>query len=195
MRYQNAEKSRSKYQKLSILELGCGCGLVGLSLAQLMPNCKVLLTDLPEAQTIARRNISAMMPAPKSSAIFNCLQWEDKQLKEPFLSTRFDIIIVSDCTYNPDSSPALVSTLVTIATSSPGAVVLIAMKVRHESEECFFSLMKDAGFSMQKHTLVPLPSVAEYGQQEFVEIHPFYYGNGGRSPSRNPSESSYSAQL
>ena len=73
-----------------------------------------------------------------------------------------DLILVSDCTYNPDTAPALVRTIRTLLLRSRlakprpvhelnelgfrGVDVLVALKRRHVSEDVFFTLMSEAGF-------------------------------------------------
>ncbi|KIW03261.1 uncharacterized protein PV09_05481 [Verruconis gallopava] len=148
----------SSSNTINIIELGAGCGIVGISLAQSIPNCNVLLTDLPEAREIAERNVSTMTPAVGSCASFQELDWEIP-LPEAVASARFDLVLVADCTYNPDSAPALVQTLVKLANTSQDCVVLLSMKVRHESELVFFDLMEKAGFLQKMKAMVPLPEV------------------------------------
>ncbi|RMZ74188.1 UPF0665 family [Pyrenophora seminiperda CCB06] len=62
--------------RLHFLELGTGCGIVGITLAQVFPNAKVLLTDLPLAQEIAQRNIGQTSKAFNSSLEFLELDWD-----------------------------------------------------------------------------------------------------------------------
>ncbi|TKA37194.1 hypothetical protein B0A55_13625, partial [Friedmanniomyces simplex] len=54
------------YRRLNVIELGCGCGSVGISLAQSIPDCNVLLTDLPEVTELVEANIERMKPAMSS---------------------------------------------------------------------------------------------------------------------------------
>ena len=90
--------------RLRILELGTGCGIVGISIAQIIGGAKVLLTDLPEAQGIVERNISQARTAKGSSLAFRKLDWDaelPQNLQAP--SPPFDLVVAADCTYNPDS--------------------------------------------------------------------------------------------
>jgi len=52
----NLEKLLAK-KNLKILELGAGCGIVGITLSSYFPTSQVLLTDLPEATEIIERNL------------------------------------------------------------------------------------------------------------------------------------------
>ncbi|KAK2766710.1 hypothetical protein FQN54_006024 [Arachnomyces sp. PD_36] len=165
---------------LSAIELGTGCGVVGIGLAQMLRNCKALLTDLPAAEELASRNISNSQLAEGSRLEFRALDWDDEDAGEDIYGSTYDMIIVSDCTYNSDSLPALVRVLSKLtSTSSPGAMVLVAMKRRHASEEVFFELMENAGFWIYDQGCVLLPSLvvtAEDGVEK-VEIYAFRWRN------------------
>ncbi|KAL5121944.1 hypothetical protein ACEQ8H_000160 [Pleosporales sp. CAS-2024a] len=158
-----------------VLELGTGCGMVGITMAQLTRGAEILLTDLPEAQEIVEQNIRLARPAKGSSLRFQNLNWDVElppDLQPP--SSQLDLVLAADCTYNPDSSPALVKTLTRLAKASPKAVVAIAMKMRHSSEEIFFSLMSTAGFQETLLVSYPLPGDVEAGE-EVVDVHVYQY--------------------
>jgi hypothetical protein len=80
-------------------------------------------------------------------------------------------MVVADCTYNPDVVPDLVKTLRAVAEGNKEVVVLLAMKVRHESELVFFDLMTEAGFGVVEKCGVPVPVVG--GEGERIEIFVF----------------------
>jgi predicted nicotinamide N-methyase len=160
------------FKRLKVLELGSGCGIVGISLAQAIPDCDVLLTDLPEAREIAERNIASMNPAMGSKATFLELNW-DQPLPQAVQAKPFDLILVADCTYNPDSAPSLVQTLTALVEKAPKSVVLLAMKVRHQSELVFFDLMRDAEFVQQPPLKLVLP--APGSEPEDVLVYVFYH--------------------
>jgi methylase of polypeptide subunit release factors len=90
--------------QLSVLELGTGCGMVGIAIAQTVSNSKVLLTDLPEAREIVERNIESALKAPDASLTFRELDW-DAELPDDLksISEPLDLVVAADCTYNPDS--------------------------------------------------------------------------------------------
>lgn len=148
--------SSAIYKKLNVIELGSGCGIVGIALAQIVPDCDVVLTDLPEAEEIVQRNIDVSNPAISSRTTFQALDWE-KPLPAPIRDRMFDMVLVADCTYNADSSPHLVKTLSALVKRSPKAVIVIAMKVRHESENVFFEYMEDADLAIESRLELPLP--------------------------------------
>ena len=69
----------------------------------------VILSDLPEAEDIARKNLQAAQLAKGSKLSFQTLDWE-KELPEELHNLsdgsqymQFDLVVAADCTYNPDS--------------------------------------------------------------------------------------------
>jgi predicted nicotinamide N-methyase len=97
--------SRSKdTRRFRILELGAGCGIVGIAIAQVLTETDVTLTDLPEAQEIIERNISRAHFAKESTLAFQVLDW-DAELPRNLStsSSRLDLVVAADCTYNSDS--------------------------------------------------------------------------------------------
>lgn len=164
------------YRRLNVVELGCGCGSVGISLAQSLPECDVLLTDLPEVTELVKANISRMQPAISSRARFEPLDWE-QPLPEKLQNRTNDLIIVSECTYNTDTLQPLVSTLSALVTRSPKAVIVVSTKTRHESEASFFDLMRNAGFIEDGSMRLPLPGQPGSGYADWatdVGLHVFH---------------------
>jgi predicted nicotinamide N-methyase len=154
---------------LHVIELGSGCGVVGIALAELLPKCSVLLTDLPEVEEIVSKNIAAAQPAHASVLQYRPLEWEEELPDDLFESPSVDLVLVSDCTYNADSLPALVSVLSRLTDMSPHALILVALKRRHESESIFFDLMRSAGLESLHVDRMSLPS--QYDESDEIELH------------------------
>jgi predicted nicotinamide N-methyase len=151
---------------LQVVELGAGCGIVGIGLATMLANCSVLLTDLPEVEEIITRNIKANNTQDMSSLKYRNLDWENPP--DDLCSWPIELILVSDCTYNADSLPVLVSALDRLVRTSPGAIILVALKRRHDSETVFFDLMRSAGFTSEQET-VEVPS--QHEEVDEIEFH------------------------
>ena len=88
----------------------------------------------------------------------------------------------------PNSSPAFVQTISRLAKTSPHAVVVVAMKMRHSSEEVFFELMSEAGFATIESTPFPLPGDEEEGE-ETVYVHIYRHTASDRSIKVSTNES------
>jgi predicted nicotinamide N-methyase len=164
------EKLLSK-KGLNVLELGAGCGIVGLTLASSCPTATLTLTDLPEATSILCHNLALHQPAPRHPApTHRVLDWS-RPLPARVAAQTFDLVALADCTYNPDVVPHLVATLGRIGAESAGVAVLVAMKVRHESEMVFFELMRGAGWVVVEEGLVRVGVLG--GEEERVEVFVF----------------------
>ena len=165
---------RSVLRSPRVLELGSGCGIVGLQVADLCSTSDVLLTDLPDAMDILNHNVEhAKFVSKRGNIATAVLDW-DEPLPERVSTQRFDLVILSDCTYNPDSIPQLVKTLSSVAENSPDTLIVVSLKKRHDSEAIFFDLMAGAEFVEAEHTAVPLPDryKGESGQElEVVDIY------------------------
>lgn len=147
---------RRTSSQLNILELGSGCGIVGLTVAHLVANCSVLLTDLPEAMDILGLNMSIANPLTSSEIKQLPLDWNE-DLPVKITQVCYDLILISDCTYNPNSLQALVQTLSALVAKSKNVKIVVSMKVRHPSESIFFDLMAEAGLAQRGHDTITLP--------------------------------------
>ena len=179
------------YRRLHVLELGCGCGTVGISLAQAVPDCEVLLTDLPEVEDLVDANVRRMKPAMASKVAFESMDWE-QPLPKKLQDRTNDVIIVSECTYNADTLQPLVSTLLSLIVRSPKAVIIVSTKTRHSSESIFFTLMRDAGLVADGNMRLPLPGIPGTGYADSatdIGLHLFHGREYRLSLSPGGSES------
>ncbi|KAL7784326.1 putative methyltransferase domain-containing protein [Trichoderma ceciliae] len=191
-------------KSINILELGCGVGILGGGLSVVCPRMRrprsltsaILMTDLEEAERRTRSNMSRLLQARqehKSSAgspvklIYENLDWEQGR-KGVFgveaQSHRWDLIILSDCTYNVDMLPALVGTLSALHASNMAQTVaspalsgeqplstkvFLATKPRHASEEAMFDLLLHEGWTELHKQTLPLPVLGSETQS--VELY------------------------
>lgn len=124
-------------QKVRILELGAGCGIVGLAVEKhLGGQGDLILSDLEEARECAEESIALN----QSSASFMALDWADEEVSSQLAD--LDLIIVADCTYNMDMYETLVSCLERLLEANPAAKVVIGHKMRNEQESDFFDMLE-----------------------------------------------------
>jgi ubiquinone/menaquinone biosynthesis C-methylase UbiE len=147
---------------LNVIELGCGCGIDGIFLAQSIPDCDVLLTDLPEVDELVEKNIKLARPHISSRIRFAALDWE-APLPPAVQSKAFDVIVAAECIYNTDSIPPLVDTLARLIKRSPRAIIIVATKVRHSSESMFYDLCTKRGLVQGGKISLPLPGQPGHG--------------------------------
>ncbi|ETI26955.1 hypothetical protein G647_10054 [Cladophialophora carrionii CBS 160.54] len=144
----------SKVRKLQVLELGAGCGIVGISFAQLV-KCDMYLTDLEDAQAVLAKNIRCASLLAGSTLQADVLDWASGL--EDSSNPNFDLILVSDCIYNPDSSVHLVEVLRQLAACAPNTLIVVGFKRRHEADAVFFEHMRKTKFEIVESTHIPLP--------------------------------------
>lgn len=181
---------------INVLELGCGVGILGGGLSAVIPRmrpppsrrCTILMTDLEEAESRTRSNMSRLLQARKAKSsntppvklLYENLDWEEGRKGEFDFETqnhRWDLVMLSDCTYNVDMLPALVETLSALHTSniahaaasssssseassgeqSLSTKVFLATKPRHTSEEALFDLLSQEGWTELHSQTLPLP--------------------------------------
>ncbi|KAI3325788.1 hypothetical protein HD806DRAFT_491226 [Xylariaceae sp. AK1471] len=197
-------------ETVNVLELGSGVGILGITMASILPeaaaaqgktlkDAKVLLTDLEEAEQRARSNIVKAKTAlvfddtdgANVKIEYENLDWDEGRqghFGSLTAATLWDLVVLSDCTYNVDSLPALVGTLSALHSSkqrhhgaeNDGLVkssVLLATKPRHSSEEALFGLLKDQSWRYRVVKEIPLPKIGE--EDEAVEIYLLEKGGRG----------------
>jgi hypothetical protein len=162
----------SSGRPLQVLELGTGCGTVGIAFAQLYRS-HVVLTDLEDAMDILQTNLDMAKALRGSSLRGQVLDW-GSDLEDSF-SSKYDLILVSDCIYNPDSSVRLVTTLLRLVQRSPGALIVVGFKRRHAGDDVFFEHMSKSAFIRFSQHNLDLPHIAsDYDAYEpIIEFHTY----------------------
>lgn len=144
-------------------------------MASALPHCHIRLTDLPEAMGLLESNVSQGRYASESQADTSLFDWSE-EVPQDLQNQIYDLIIVSDCTYNCDSIPMLVNKLEALLNISPQALAVVSMKTRHDSEAIFFDLMVKAGTRQLEKQQVMLPSRSQMAlgrPEDTVEIFVF----------------------
>ncbi|KAI1122747.1 putative methyltransferase-domain-containing protein [Nemania abortiva] len=189
-------------ESFNVLELGSGVGILGITIAAILPraaaaqgrtlkSARVLLTDLEEAEERARSNIVRNEATLALNSVdgttvtveYENLDWDEGRegrFGPLAASTPWDLVTLSDCTYNVDSLLALVGTLSALhdakerhhSAETDGPVkssVLLATKPRHSSEEALFGLLKDQDWVFRVVKEIPLPKIGE--EDDVVQIY------------------------
>jgi hypothetical protein len=191
------ERIQSRGMTWNILELGCGVGILGISVATVLSRANVqahddslvLLTDLPDAEERVQANIqkfnAAKLENTRTRLLYENLDWnggKDGHFGPLAISKMWDLVILSDCTYNADVLPALVGTLSALHAhndakectnnkSQSSLRVLLATKPRHSSEQALFELMSKDSWTICDRENLPLPVLG--GEPQAVEIYLF----------------------
>lgn len=148
---------------LRILELGAGVGLTGLHLGTCC-DCRVLLTDLPEAMPLLERNITlnqskfvggteavtcqVLAWGNENDAGKIVQEWKENESDDPIL------ILASDCVYWSELHLPLEQTLAYLLSNTPdGSLCLIAGARRWKKDTKFYAKLGKATKS-ETHGLV-----------------------------------------
>ncbi|KAG6024570.1 hypothetical protein E4U41_001738 [Claviceps citrina] len=183
----------SQEDGVNVLELGCGVGILGVGLSAVYPkgtgSCTILMTDCHDAEGRARSNMGRLHQQRSGSnlgyaqVMYENLDWANGcqgRFGSKVQDRRWDLIMLSDCTYNADSIPALVGTLsavhymnkdfdpddVTFATK-----VFLATKPRHDDELVLFDMMAAEDWTIADKLVLSLPVLGH--ESETVEMYLF----------------------
>lgn len=104
----------------TVLELGTGIGLTGLTIAKTYSHLNVILTDLESARLLVERNIALN----DASCRFEAIDWTSPTVQSPV-----DVLVMTDVTYNETYHDALMNTIKSIADAN--TKVIFTSKYRH----------------------------------------------------------------
>lgn len=195
---------------LNVIELGCGVGILGVGLAAALhrrvssswdpedatqSSSSILLTDLPDAEEVATRNIadeklarkSVLSGKPSVETHFESLDWDEGKtgvFGPKAKASSWDLIIISDCTYNVDMLSALVKTIselqkLSMNMDGKSPKVMLATKPRHSSEKALFGLMDEDDWRILESASQPLPVLGL--EDQTVEI--YLFGKDSEQPT------------
>ncbi|KAF2098954.1 hypothetical protein NA57DRAFT_76187 [Rhizodiscina lignyota] len=188
----------SKMKLLNVIELGCGCGIVSKHFASLVSRSKVVATDY---SSIEERNLR--IADSQSLLEFVELDWstvpdagdrpsQRQRSWPPSLDKRldrtWDMILISDCTYNWDSFADLVRTISWLSKPSRKHIaIVVASKKRDDRESEFFNLMRSNGFRIANAVRIPMPKAEpEEDEVENTDIFVFKHASATDFASAAP---------
>ncbi|KAI5793040.1 putative methyltransferase-domain-containing protein [Geopyxis carbonaria] len=142
----------------SVLELGAGAGLPGLTCA-LRGAQRVVISDYPDTDLIQNiaRNIDALPSAPtaapvRARAVGYCWGADAAPLLED--GGRFDVVLLSDLVFNHSEHGKLADTVVKCLKKERQAVALVFFTPHrpwlYEKDLAFFKTAEEAGFTVEK---------------------------------------------
>ncbi|KAG5968346.1 hypothetical protein E4U57_006639 [Claviceps arundinis] len=178
---------------VNVLELGCGVGILGVGLCAVYPkgmgDCTILMTDCDDAERGARSNMGRLHQQRSGSnlgyaqVMYENLDWNNGcqgRFGPKVQDRRWDLIMLSDCTYNADSIPALVGTLSAVHKQNKSfdpddgdfaTTVFLATKPRHDDELVLFDMMAAEGWTVKDKLVLSLPVLGR--ESETVEMYLF----------------------
>ena len=115
--------SAEELARMTVLECGAGCGLVGLA-AALLGAKQVLLTDLPVGTCHLLANAAANGYTVESNDVVAVAALDWSADCQPLLAQQFDLVLASECIYDADMVIPLLKTC--NRACAPGGVLLLA---------------------------------------------------------------------
>jgi len=133
----------------SVLEIGSGTGLVGITCACL--GASVTLTDLPAIIASTQDNIATnanLIAQGGGSAQVEALQWDNHS--DEVLRRNYSWVLGSDVTYDSAVLPKVAGLLSELAAASPSTSILLAhVQRRQELDEEMRGVFAGAGLSLE----------------------------------------------
>lgn len=184
----------SRSRPLRVLELGSGCGLLGLGLAATC-NAEVVLTDPAVAVNFAedaesgntldwlRENVERNREAVGDRARVEQLAWGDADAAEALRRTcgndaGFDLVVGSDLLYDPERYPGLLSSLHTFVGRGGGSkppddapAAVLGYPTRHGRENSFWRMCEEGGELEVGVTLPIVPPPPAAGRFSATHLH------------------------
>lgn len=140
-----------------------------------------MLTDLEDAQEIMQSNVDCATPASGSSLRRQVLGWGSGL--DDLENGKFDVVLVSDCIYNPDSSVLLVETIKALTEQNPHVLIFVAFKRRHDADDIFFKNMQEKELPVVETSSIKLPHLLTDYDVDEPQIETFVYtANQHRHP-------------
>lgn len=123
----------NSFRGKSVLELGAGCGYIGIVAAKM--GGVVTVTDRIDHIQHLQRNVE--MNGLEYSMRVAELEWAEPMAAD--VPAHFDWILASDCVYEEDSHRPLAQTLETFCRPDGATVVLISQETRSDKHSSFFT--------------------------------------------------------
>jgi len=144
------ERRVSGQKGVRVLELGAGCGLLGMGLAKL--GAQVVMTDVPEVCTLLKCHVAMNFSSAERTPAVEILRWgqnSDIQKIQSEMGEGFDYILGSEIVYDPEANQALMDTVQAFA-GLANTRVLFCMARREGEVENFERCVKTAHWVMEE---------------------------------------------
>lgn len=128
--------SRTIAASKTVVELGTGIGLLGISMGVRYPHLSITVTDLMMAKELVETNISS---CGAQNVHFEPLDWT---MPSSTIQSGMDLLVMSDVTYNESYHDALFETIRSLINER--TTILFASKYRHISERVFIQRLSKA---------------------------------------------------
>lgn len=178
------------FKKLNIVDIRSGCGIAGIGIAQLIPDCEVVIVDASEASAIIEANLERMFPAMSSNATFEHFDWQEA-MSTKNLCKPMDLIFVADCEYDEKDIDYLGKLLAKLLARSPKIITIVSRDIQQASNSTITDIVAQSGSVLCRRITVPYSGMAHANQQgqricSYLDI---YQGKGPEHRAERPVSS------
>lgn len=139
---------QSYLKKCRVLELGAGCGLVGITIT-LLGAKHVVLSDLELCLPTLRRNVDRNIFGRDKDCI-QVVPFVWGQNASSLTATgKFDIIVAAEVLYDEDDSKLLAESAVQLI-AQPGGIMYVSLGRNRKGESSFVKAMNGHGYSVNE---------------------------------------------
>lgn len=135
-------------KKCHVLELGAGCGLVGIALS-LLGAKSVVLSDLELCVPTLQRNIDRNISGPAKECIRTAPFIWGQNTSPLTVHGKFDIVVAAEVLYDEEDSKLLAESAVHLLARPYGAM-FVSMGRNRKGETSFVKAMADHGYSVNE---------------------------------------------
>lgn len=128
------------------IDVGCGAGVAGLALAHVVPDLKVILTDIGAGIDLATRNVAAS-PMVADRVEVKELWWGTGKEADATGGAKVALLVASDVVYDADATGPLAATLAALC--GPDTICILGFRNRTSAQNIreFFEKLSALGLS------------------------------------------------
>lgn len=173
----NNKLARAAWKTLNVVSIGDNCGIVGIGIAQLIPDCQVMMVDVPHQGSLTKTNIKEMFPAVLSSVKQKSSKSEEFASFGRTAKSTLDLIFVTDYPDDAEGVRQTAELLTDLVARSPKVVIVVAREAKRRKERHFiWEVMEETLSSHCGRVSVPAADTAKFsetGQDLHFEIDVF----------------------
>lgn len=160
----NLRFPRTYLEKCHVLELGAGCGLVGITLSILGAK-SVVLSDLELCLPTLQRNIDRNISDTKERIRVVPYVW-GQDTSSLTVNGKFDILVAAEVLYDEEDSKLLAESALELLNETLG-IMFVSMGRNRKGETAFVKTMVDYGYSVNE---VPRSQLHPRYQDEIIKV-------------------------
>lgn len=157
---------------LNVVSIGDNCGIVGIGMAQLIPDCHVMVVDVHQGSLkpisqIIETNIKEMFPAVLSSVKYETSDSDGLASFGRTARSRIDLILVTEFPSDENTIREMTELLEDLVTRSPKVLVIVCQEVKQGTERRFLKrATEDRRISHCATVRVPAANISKFSTRD-----------------------------